>query len=431
MKPRYAIFLAGVALAATLHWQSQPAAQQTSGRSPAAEAALARGFAMAQRKQWSLAIKYFRAAREAAPTDSVVLFNLALAHDRAGGRELVTAAWYQAFLASSPASPNAAKVKKRVVDLEIRTETQILKLVETAERIAGQISGNDRDTLYGLVARAHAQNGDIDAARRRLAKIASPGRRNWPQAVIASSYAQKGDFRSARSMIAGVRFKPARNWGLAEIAVGLAAAKQYRGAAEIADAIGNGKEKDWAYSRITALQLKDNDIKGATESSAKIRQVTGTYRITADLAAAVALIGTELPWQVEKAKNYLAKVNASIDGIQNTETKALTMLQAVRAYAQIGDTAGARALIEKMPQARFKNLALSALKSVEGNKPQAKIYRWTAFAVHAENNSVMDDIRVILDRAKNKKPGVAGGITAFAAEERARMLRSFRKLTIN
>jgi len=419
------------AFAAALHWPSQLAAQQATARPPAAEAALSRGFAMAQRKQWSLAIKYFRAASEAAPTDSVVLFNLALAHDRAGGRELVTAAWYQAFLAASPASPNAAKVKKRIVDLEITTETQILKLVETAERVAGQISGKARDTLYGLVTRAHAQNGDIGAARRRLAKIASPMRRNWPQAVIASAYAQKGDFRSARSTIAGVKFKPARNWGLAEIAVGLAAAKQYSDAVQIADAIGNGKEKDWAYSRITVLQLRADDIKGATASSAKIRQATGTYRITADLAAAVALIGTKLPWQVEKAKNYLAKVITDIDGIKDTETRALTMLQAVRAHAQIGDTTGARALIEKMPQGRFKYLALSALKSVEGNKSQAKIYRWTAFAVHAENNPVMGDIRVILEQAKSKKPGTAGGITAIAAEERARMLRRFRKLTLN
>jgi len=79
---------------------------------------MTRGMAAAEQQEWDLAIKYFSEARKAAPTWPSAQFNLALAYDSAGGRELNAIAWYRAYLASAPNAANAQQVRAQIVKLK-------------------------------------------------------------------------------------------------------------------------------------------------------------------------------------------------------------------------------------------------------------------------------------------------------------------------
>ncbi len=88
--------------------------------SPEAEQAMQRGLAAAEQQEWRIAIKHFGEALEGAPYAPEVLFNLALAHDRLGGRELLAIAWFRAFLAAAPEAANAGQVRERIIGLEVK-----------------------------------------------------------------------------------------------------------------------------------------------------------------------------------------------------------------------------------------------------------------------------------------------------------------------
>ena len=94
------------------------AQSQGSDFPPKAQKAMTRGMAAAEQQEWDLAIKYFSEARKAAPTWPSAQFNLALAYDSAGGRELNAIAWYRAYLASAPNAANAQQVRAQIVKLE-------------------------------------------------------------------------------------------------------------------------------------------------------------------------------------------------------------------------------------------------------------------------------------------------------------------------
>lgn len=60
-----------------------------------AQQAMAKGLEAAKLKDWDSAIKQFAQAQKLAPTSAQALFNLALANDQAGGRELAASALLQ------------------------------------------------------------------------------------------------------------------------------------------------------------------------------------------------------------------------------------------------------------------------------------------------------------------------------------------------
>lgn len=115
-------------------------AVQTQGTLPAeAEAALARGAAAVRGEQWDIAVRYFTEAQSHAPDSSGIMYNLGLAVDRAGGRELVALAWYGAYLAAAPEALNAEQVRSRMFDLEIQIEVNADRLLSTARQIAAEV----------------------------------------------------------------------------------------------------------------------------------------------------------------------------------------------------------------------------------------------------------------------------------------------------
>ncbi len=400
---------------------------QTPTQKQMADNAMARGVAMAQRKQWPLAIKYFKAAFQATPTDPRVLFNLGLAHDRAGGRSLVAAAWYRAFLIAAPASGNSAKVQKRVVDLEIETESQIARMLDTAQTIASQVSGKGKTSVLDRIARAHAENGDIASAQQVAQGITSGGRQSaWSQALIAALQARNGLFDQASSLAKSIRSRPAQAWALAEIAV-LNAGKGDFAAALAAIENVRGRESAWAYSRIASLQAQANDSEGAKATLKKIGKAQLGFRLVVLAHLAAALGSSGQPWHIDQARTHLDEIMTEANKVKNFKSKLAVYLQVIKARLSFQDIAGAEAVQRLLTSEPYKTAGLRAI--AEGNKQfkTAELYRWSGLALQMANSAQLGNISQLLAQAKLQDPAKGALSIAKIAEKSARMLRRFRQ----
>lgn len=160
-------------------FSSSPVLAQSSGgaQSPEVKKVMRYGLAAAKQQEWSVAIKYFGKARESAPYSPEVLFNLALANDSAGGRELLAIAWFHAFLAAAPGAANAEQVRDRIVELSVKVEANAAKLIVKAREAAGHVpdllvtdyqweAGRQplRFLAYRYLAIGQAETGDIAGA---------------------------------------------------------------------------------------------------------------------------------------------------------------------------------------------------------------------------------------------------------------------------
>ena len=129
---------------------------------PAREA-FERGLAAAEQQQWGLAVRYFGEAQKAAPTTPGILFNLGLAHGKAG-QELPAIAWLQAYLARTGQPVNADAVRKEILRLEIAPEGKIARVMQqalAANAAAAAAAGKSSPKASEL-----ATIGDVDAAIR-------------------------------------------------------------------------------------------------------------------------------------------------------------------------------------------------------------------------------------------------------------------------
>jgi len=98
---------------------------------PAAEEALNKGIIAAKVPDYLLAIRFFEEALKLAPQAPVIYMNLGLAESRILGRELRAIAWFGAYLAAYPDAPNAPAVKEQIGVLDIKNQSNILRLIGT------------------------------------------------------------------------------------------------------------------------------------------------------------------------------------------------------------------------------------------------------------------------------------------------------------
>ncbi len=387
---------------------------------------------MAERKQWPLAIKYFKAAFQATPTDPKVLFNLGLANDRAGGRALVAASWYRAFLVAAPGASNSTKVNKRVVDLEIETESQIAQMLETAQTIASQVSGKGKMSVLDRIARAHAENGDAASAQQVIQMIKASGQKSggqsgWSQALIAATQARAGQFELAISLAKSIRYRPAKAWALAETSTLFAGKGNFVRALSIADQIEGRKEQGWAYSRIGALQADAGDTNGAQATLAKINETQIGLRLIVLTHLAGSLARSGQPWHIEKAKTHLNEVVQEANKIKNFETKLDVYLQVIKARIGISDTGGAEALHKLVVTEPHRTTGLRIIAEGKNDIKSAELFRWSGLALQIANSPQLGNISQLIAQAKLQDPEKGALSIAKIAEKSAVMLRKFRQ----
>lgn len=134
-----------------------------------AREAVTKGLAATEIQDYELAIKYFREAYDNGGKDSPnVWFYLALAYDKAGGRELPAIAWYRSFLGICPHDDKRCEpVRQRIIKLDIQAESAVRRLIKIAEENVLSFAEIDRDD-YKVIAIAQAAIGDFDAASKSL-----------------------------------------------------------------------------------------------------------------------------------------------------------------------------------------------------------------------------------------------------------------------
>lgn len=400
---------------------------QSTVRPAAAEQALNRGFEMAQRERWSLAIRYFGNAQELAPTDPVILFNLALANDRAAGRDVIATAWYRAYLEAAPNADNAAKVRARVTDLEIEVEATIVDLLDTARAISQQLNAQPRATAMSQIVGAQAVSGNVQQALLGLASLQPGSKSDWARARVAATQARRGDLPSAKTTAQAILRLPVRRWALTEIAVREAIRSEFAAALQTAETIGTGEEQDFAFSRIAALQAKADDLAGAGRTAERISETAAAHRIAANAAIAAASFRSGQSWLTEKAMTMLDDGFQRARAIQDSTLRQTALLQIVRARAETDDMAAARQTAALLIDARFRHLAAQTLAEAEGDTKTAAIHRWSALAHQAMASSTIEDISALLDRAKEGNPEEAIRMITKAVEERALLAEKFRE----
>jgi len=387
-----------------------------------------RGFAVAQQQQWPLAIKYFRSAQQIVPDDAAVLFNLALATDKAGGRELAALAWYNAFLASTPDAKNAPQVRKRTTELDIAAEAQVQKLIETAVQAAAQLpAGQDSTQAHARIARAQAEAGDLPGAARSLVRVAQPSARAWPTAVVAAEQARAGRIDIARSMINDVGTGRAKAWAQAELAVAMAKRGDIAGALKLGEAITHPSEKSWALSRVVSLQARAGDIAGALVNVEKIGKSddVSVAMVMAVAAGAAAKMGPQ--WTGKEPAALLAEAEAALGSMGDSPMKFDVLPHIVRARAEIGYVEESERMALSLPDGPGRYMALKAFAQVRGNIAGAETYRWTALAIEAEQALGAGDVGALAQAAQFQSPAASAIAIAAAVEARARLLRRYRQ----
>lgn len=164
---------------------SFPAQAQTTAPAPLppdAQLLIDKGVLAAKQQDYLLAIRYFQDARKLSPQAPEIYFDLGLAESKIPGRELRAIAWFGAYLAANPNAQNAAAVKEQIDVLDVKSQSNISHLIQTAQDAAIKIPIGDpnawpypgtyhHDVALEGVAGLWAKFGDFEAANNALGLI--------------------------------------------------------------------------------------------------------------------------------------------------------------------------------------------------------------------------------------------------------------------
>jgi tetratricopeptide (TPR) repeat protein len=161
--------------------------------SPEAQQDLDQGLTAAKQQEWTVAIRYFNQARQAASDSPVPLFNLGLAESQLPGHELRAICWFEAYLAAVPNADKAPAIRQQITTLENRTEGNADKIIEMLKVLAGQIAPSDywgNWAAYPDIAGLLATSGDLDAAEQIVASQADATIKGHARMEIAQALAK-------------------------------------------------------------------------------------------------------------------------------------------------------------------------------------------------------------------------------------------------
>jgi len=187
-----------ILLAFTLTLAALPAWAQTSAPAvtpaplpPEAQDALKKGVIAAQQQDYLLAIRYFQDARKLAPGDPEIYKDLGLAESKIPGRELRAISWFGAYLAAEPDAPNAAAVKEQIDVLDVKSQSNLARLIKSVEDSALHIlEGYSRDQNLPEVANLWAEAGDFATALKLVDVIQAENEYQKSRARIEISRVQ-------------------------------------------------------------------------------------------------------------------------------------------------------------------------------------------------------------------------------------------------
>ena len=195
---------------------------QTNAPAPlpsAAQDALNKGILAAKVPDYPLAIRFFEEARKLAPQAPVVFMNLGIAESKMPGRELRAIAWFGAYLAATPDAPNAAAVKEQIAVLEVKSQSNLSRLINVVQDAAGQIReeppptsmARDKSYILNQVSMLWLAVGDTARAQKAAELIQTA---NWKDSAfenIASKQIKAGEVADASRTAGRIQSKDQRN----------------------------------------------------------------------------------------------------------------------------------------------------------------------------------------------------------------------------
>jgi hypothetical protein len=359
------------------------------GLPPDAQSAVKNGIIAAQQQDYLLALRYFQEARKIDPDAPEIYGDLGMAESKIPGRELRAIVWFGAYLAANPNAANAAAVRDEMERLDVKSQSNLSHLIQTAQDAALLIpyenEGNYtyvRDNAMVNVVELWAATGDYEAAQKAIDLISPKDfmgdKKQAEKSIIqaetelAVDKAEAGDFTSARKT---AELLPIDD----RYCVNEAIAKAQAEAGNILDAKNTasfiqGFWKAYAQKAIALAQAKARDIAGA-QNTADLIQDTGNRAdaesaiaeaqiIIADFAGAqktVALISNQSNKQSLEMKIAEAQVNMSdVAGAQKTAMllpvgfeKSLVEYSIAEAQAVAGDFAGAKYTAELITDEKY------------------------------------------------------------------------------
>ena len=326
-----------------------------------AQSAVNKGIIATKVPDYLLAIRYFEEARKTAPAAPEVFFNLGLAESKIPGRELRAIAWFSAYLAGNPTAPNAAAVKEKIAELQVKNQSstsRLIKLVQDAAREklpdepkgSAYDAGERNDSFLHDAAKLWIEVGDIAAAQKTLSLFNDPNPESMFSSKshtlrdIAIAQAESGDIAAAKKTANLMKDEYGKKKAQQLIAISQAKSGDIAGAKKTASLIKTEWERAWAQSAIAEVQAKAGDMVAAQQT------------FTSSLKTADLVSDAESKSRVQ-AEIATAQINASdIAGAQKT------LAQAQKTAERIKD--GEKAQAEKaIAEAEAKLVIASATGS--------------------------------------------------------------------
>jgi len=354
-----------------------------------AQTAMDRGMAAAKQKEWELAIKYFTEAQKAAPTSPKALFNLALAYDSAGGRELITIAWYRAYLAAMPDAANAKQVEKRLLELEIKVEATIGKLIREAMKATARLpEENSKREAYAAIAEVQAKAGDIAGVKETVERIKSDYYKSRVYNDIVKVQVKAGDIAGALEIAPHITSEDSYKTEVSKVYYKIAEAQVEAGdMAGARNSLAKAKEaaayitadyyKSLYYSKIAYTQAKAGDIAGARNSITKAKEIAArmtTASLEHHLYRSIAKAQVEAG-DIAEARDSFAQARDAVARITNDTDKSRAYGGIAEAQAKAGDIAGAKETAARITDDTYKTLYYTVIhnpQDMAGDKTGTK-----------------------------------------------------------
>lgn len=395
-----------------------PAASVADAGLPAtAEQSMNEGLNAAQSGNWPEAIKHFRAAQQQAPASPEILFNLALALDKAGGRELAAVTWYNAYLAANPGSADTGQVRTQIEKLKDGARGKAADLLQAA--VSSVLLETEKNALLNALTNlveVQANTGDFIGGLASAQKITSEPYISYSYFFLCRGQADAGDIVGAQRSVLKISQQGQKNQALRYIVRGQAKAGDIKGATATAASIADTAQKGYAYAYIATAHAEGDNLPAARDFIAKAKNEIASLpandtvkRFNVRQEVIKAMIKTGDP--AAARQNIDANIKA-VESVNDGYAHAWGFSTVAEVQALAGDFAGAKALVDlarvAVPTITDQEKKTEASLQVEkaarliGPFTFDKIRRhWINYATYGLSQYVLTDFEGFMNWIKN------------------------------
>jgi tetratricopeptide (TPR) repeat protein len=359
---------------------------QTANVSGAAREAFDSGVIAAGLPNYPLAIRFFEEARTLAPSDPVIFYNLGLAESQISGRELRAISWFSAYLATNPTAPNAAAVKELINLLDVRSQSNLSRLISSLQDMANQFAEDNKNANLSRVAELWAKTGDIAAAQRVANLIQNVDSKSRAQAYITKFQAEAGDIDAAQKTVELIQNEDWKSSAQACVVEAQAKRGDIAAALRTTALIKNADRKRGAWRHLGNGQAESGDVTEALKTAALLPSGNEQGAVQAATAKAQVRRGDiaggqrtadliqDGDWQ-SNAQAVIAKTRVKLGDIaaaqrtvavmRNADWKSDAQLVIAEAQAKGGDIVEARKTAASTSNPYYKSVALVAIAAAQ------------------------------------------------------------------